>query len=332
MSSLNINNQPALSVTNATLPPEGPKAIPLTLDFTSVSGQPMYVIQVSQFYMKGAGWPGLSAIQGLYLDNRANASPLVVSVSQTNQNITVAAGFQGYYPLLSPNGGTLTFASVGGVVCFAEVYNIPMPAGTWSTTSGSVDAGFQFDPAGNLETNDINLKTLINGGLSLPTTDTILEQVLQTVSGGKALAVDLVAGTAGGGSQVSDLICDKWATSFSVSFMQNAGPAPPAGATSTFFTGMELFIPKGVALTTPAGTDTVVDVVINNGGGTFLFKTVFELTGVALAAGQTVMSYNFASPIKINSLTPAFNLFESQTFTPIVFSADVHLNAWGYFQ
>jgi len=146
------------SIGNSTLPPEGPRAVPYTLDFSLTAG---YTINVSDLLSSGPGKPGLSAIQGFYADNSASTTSLVITASTTQQKISVPASSQGYVPILSPTSGTITVQSAGGVVVYLDIYNVPLPAILWNAA-----ATFSFVSGGTangaLKTADMNIAPLIN--------------------------------------------------------------------------------------------------------------------------------------------------------------------------
>ena len=192
------------AIGNATIPPEGPKCLPLILDFTAMSGAQVYTLDVGQVYSKGPGFPGFSVIQGLYIDNSNSTQALTVIVSGTQQNIKAPAGSQGYYPILSPTFGQLTFKSLGNCVCQVELYNVPLPAGTWDSTSAS--SGGSYDAQGNLKTKDQGLASIYGANAFLPTQDVVLEAAKSAVGQLTAINVNVVEGGGGGPSVPPNLL------------------------------------------------------------------------------------------------------------------------------
>lgn len=110
------------------LPAEGPKGVPLLLDYSgSVTEYDLdMLIPQQQGYM--------SAVQSIFIDLSASgAADLVVTVNGTNQQIHAKAGTQGYYPLPCPNPVKLTFVSTSGTaVVYVMIFNVPMSGLVWT--------------------------------------------------------------------------------------------------------------------------------------------------------------------------------------------------------
>ncbi len=133
----------ATAVGNALIPPEGPAAVPLVLDFSKAGS---FNIDVQQLMQKGNGYPGLSVIQTVYVDNEDNPDPFVINVSATGQNITVGAGVQGYYPIFSPGQGTISFSTGSQAIVSVFLANVPIPPTQWGGSTGGGGGGIPEAP------------------------------------------------------------------------------------------------------------------------------------------------------------------------------------------
>ncbi len=101
------------------IPANGPKCLPLTLDFAA---QTVYEFDYSNMTQRGF----LDMCQTLWCDNSLSAVVLTVYIPGTNQTIKVPAGVQGYFTCLCPNPMIMTFTSTGGVVCQVTLCNFPI--------------------------------------------------------------------------------------------------------------------------------------------------------------------------------------------------------------
>jgi hypothetical protein len=108
------------------MPPEGPKCIPITLDFTI---QDSYTLDLSPL-----NWAAkLSMIQTVFVDSSTSAVDVVVTVPASQQILKIKSGTQGYYPILVPNPIKLLVKCPGGPVDVRlELLNFPIPHGQWT--------------------------------------------------------------------------------------------------------------------------------------------------------------------------------------------------------
>ncbi len=127
---INVGGLPLMAVQNTFLPKEGPKAIPLSLDYTG--GVTEYDMSVSDLYQQGSGFPNISGLQTLYVDNKASTEPFIVFVSGSGQSLTIKAGAQGYFPIISPKNGSINFSGAGAIVRVI-LLNFPCSAAEWAT-------------------------------------------------------------------------------------------------------------------------------------------------------------------------------------------------------
>lgn len=115
------------STQNLLVPPEGPRAIPLLLDF-SLSEAYSLNLQNSQELLR------VSMIQGVFIDNSQSAANVLVSCPITGQVIVVAPGHQAFKTLFCPYPSQINFFSAGGIVLKFQLTNFPIVNDDWSTT------------------------------------------------------------------------------------------------------------------------------------------------------------------------------------------------------
>jgi len=112
---------------NQLIPDEGPKAIPLLLDFSKAASYSLDLTSIQERAF-------ISMIQTIYADLSGATAGLSITVNGTNQNITAKKTTQGYYPVLCPNPPRLTFAnSSGSDVIPVFLINAPISGVTWPT-------------------------------------------------------------------------------------------------------------------------------------------------------------------------------------------------------
>jgi hypothetical protein len=126
----NVSGQNIYAVINATIPPEGPKAIPQTLDFISAN---TVLVDFTLAFSQGR----ITAIQTLWLDNSANDQPVQITVEGTQQIITFPAGAQGTIPIIAANRPKFTCVTNGDVALQSVWLNVPMPQALWFPAQGA---------------------------------------------------------------------------------------------------------------------------------------------------------------------------------------------------
>lgn len=116
-----------LAIDNQFIPKEGPKAIPLFLDFTLADSFILdFVMRQQQGFM--------SMVQTLFIDASGTDKPVVVTIGGTNQIITAKGRTQGYYSALIPNPVKLTVTCIGGPIGLQIfLINVPVPGVVWPT-------------------------------------------------------------------------------------------------------------------------------------------------------------------------------------------------------
>lgn len=133
----------AFPVFNGYAPMQGPKALPITLDFTAV--------QEIRFDLLLEETNGvIQYIQSIWVDNADNLSPLILTFSQTQQRLVIPAGAQGAWPVITPDQTQVRAQTVGGVVCQVILLNVPLAPEQYGpvTVNANVSpAPYQATPA-----------------------------------------------------------------------------------------------------------------------------------------------------------------------------------------
>jgi hypothetical protein len=130
VSNLNLSQLAFYSVQSLQVPPEGPLAIPILLDF-SVANE--YDLNLQNLESRGF----ISGIQGVFIDNSLNAASFTLQFNGTNQSIKVAPNRQGYFAVLCPNPSSLSFKTTGGVIVNVDLLNFPVVTHDWPTVTGA---------------------------------------------------------------------------------------------------------------------------------------------------------------------------------------------------
>jgi hypothetical protein len=112
---------------NGFVPCNGPKSVPIPLDFSS--GGPTFEIDLTDINQQGT----FEAIQTIYLDNSANPFPAIIVCRNTNQSITIPPFAQAYMPLLQPNPPDIQISSLGTAKVFIQLLNFYLPPCVWGT-------------------------------------------------------------------------------------------------------------------------------------------------------------------------------------------------------
>lgn len=104
---------------------EGPKAIPLQMDFNLAAS---YDVDLSNLSDSNR----FTILQGVYVDNSLNASAVSITVNdQIRQTLTFPSASQGYLPILCTMPIKLNFSSAGNVVVKVDLLNFPVAACVW---------------------------------------------------------------------------------------------------------------------------------------------------------------------------------------------------------
>lgn len=122
----------AYSVYNSVMPKEGPRAIPLQLDFAQSA---QYKIDLSLATMEAK----ISVIQSIWIDNTqcSDITTVVVNPSgAVTQTIRAPAYSQGWYPVVASNRPVLTVACPQTVNVAVTLFNVPMPSTVYFPNGG----------------------------------------------------------------------------------------------------------------------------------------------------------------------------------------------------
>lgn len=126
MSLVNQSQLSVMQINNQRVPNEGPKVIPVTLDFTAADA---IAIDLTQFTQSAK----IQMIQTVFLDTSGTDTPLSL-VFSGGAPITIKGRMQGYFPATCPNPPKMVFACPGsGVIMTAYLYNIAIAGAVWPT-------------------------------------------------------------------------------------------------------------------------------------------------------------------------------------------------------
>src|ERR1700674_3225355 len=127
---LDNSNLTARLIPNQTIPDEGPKAIPIRLDF-SVAGGSITSYSIDLLITQERAL--LTMVQTLYIDLSTAVNDLIVTVGGSNQIIQAEAGTQGYYPVLCPNPPKFQIdVAAPGDVDTVFLINVPIAGVVWT--------------------------------------------------------------------------------------------------------------------------------------------------------------------------------------------------------
>jgi hypothetical protein len=174
---LSLNQQVTsyFSVQGLTVPPEGPRAIPLVLDFSATNE---YDLNLQNMVQRNF----VSQIQAIWFDNSNNGSSLTIKIPGL-QNVIVGAGRQGYINVLCPNPPVLSFISGGGILVYVDLLNYPVSNDTW--------------PSGNT-----SFYETYSGGVLEPS---LVANYTKTPQSGALLTATVTGGHAGLGYAIGDM-------------------------------------------------------------------------------------------------------------------------------
>jgi hypothetical protein len=141
---------PGLPITtrNTKLPDEGPRTIPVTVDFSKGQTQS---IDLQQLIVQSK----ISMVQSMYVDNSANNAAVTFVISGTGQTLVVPATSEAYLPILAPSPAVITVSSDSSEAIGVFINNFPVPAAVWNAQ----EEAFQFTN-GRLQVTDVTLDAL----------------------------------------------------------------------------------------------------------------------------------------------------------------------------
>lgn len=116
---------------NQVIPDEGPKEIPLVLDFSASNGDPI-LVDLTLFGQDGR----FSMLQSIFMDLSQSPNDVQVTIDISNQRIVAKTKTQGYYSVLAPNPIKLKFESLqGGLIAVpVALINVPIPGTVWNVS------------------------------------------------------------------------------------------------------------------------------------------------------------------------------------------------------
>lgn len=252
-----------LGAYNAMVPSEGPKIIPIN---AQLGVNASVLLDFSQLQQQGK----ISFIQGVMVDNSANAQPLTI-VSQTmNQKTVIPANAQAILPVFVTNPPIFIVSSAGGVNVPLFFFNIPLPAQVWGGNSA-------FTFVGN----------------SLQVTDPLLEALISNLNGVNGMNVNVVSGGFAGPNNPSNLLM----LSTIGATGSNLSTAAAAGQ-HLYLSGWEITA-SGDSTLLAAGEISMI--LTWNGGGANIAQVIaFFPTAVPTAAPsvQWISAEQLVNPIK----------------------------------
>lgn len=117
------------------VPREGALSVQGKYDFSA--GVQSYVTDLTAIKQLGK----ISCIQSVFIDNSVNTQPVVLSVSGTNQSISVPANFQGVFPVIVSGQAVFTIASAGNGVANIYFCNVQQAAFMWQAIAIPLNVG-----------------------------------------------------------------------------------------------------------------------------------------------------------------------------------------------
>lgn len=165
-------------ISNAMIPKEGPKALPVNLDFSQAAS---YEIDLSNQQASAQ----IAFVQGVYIDNLDNTESVTLTVGISGQRIPVGPGKCQYVPLLVPNPPKFVATSAGSAIVRFHFLNVPLPMGWLDAVA---EGGFNFDGDGNLL-------------VDMPAFDALISDQ----GSGNGLNVNVISGGGGGSGGVAGL-------------------------------------------------------------------------------------------------------------------------------
>jgi len=258
-----------LGVFNAMVPKEGPKCIPLQVNFSQGNSQRVDLTTQQQ---QGK----ISFFQSIFVDNSQNSVAIQIENPTAQCTLIVPPSSQGILPLFLGNPPYLNVTTSTDLIIPIFLFNVPLPAQVWSVAG---EGGFTFD------------------GANLLVSDTALEALIANLGGGNALNVNVVHSVSGGGGGAG---ANNAANILSVS--SGGGGDYDYGTNSgdgnyLYVTGLNILVTGDAAQTGGAGRAFIEIIFASNGEVVWegeCYIPVAALNG----AGQTLVSISFPSPLK----------------------------------
>jgi hypothetical protein len=115
-------------IANDLVPQDGPKGIPILLDFSGAVTEYDLDMTIPQQQNR------ISQVQTVYIDASGSTAGMTVICKGTNQNITVKGHTQGYYPVAVPNEPRFIFlGTASDAIIQIILFNAPIAGVNWVT-------------------------------------------------------------------------------------------------------------------------------------------------------------------------------------------------------
>lgn len=139
----------SLDVYNGRFPAEGPKIIPVSLNFAL---QQSFNVDLTLAQQTAQ----MRSVQAVWYDNSQNATPVTILSQGTQQNLILPGHSQGCLPIFQTVPSKFTVTCTGGAAVLLQFINVPLPACVWPTTAEP-----SFTTLGYLQTSDVALDAII---------------------------------------------------------------------------------------------------------------------------------------------------------------------------
>jgi hypothetical protein len=120
-----------IQLLNGQVPREGPRAVPLQLDFTATT-----TAEVD--FTLGSAQSRISGVQAVWIDNTENSDDLVIVAQVTGQRLVIPANSQGSFPVIGAIPPKFALSTGGGVIIESLWLNVPIPANEWQASVSAV--------------------------------------------------------------------------------------------------------------------------------------------------------------------------------------------------
>lgn len=139
---------------NQTMPKQGPRTVPVTIDWSLGISQKLDLLEVQQRRF-------IDYCQSVFIDNKSSDYWVEIEMGTTGQTVRIPARSQAYLPILLPNPPRLTFNTETGNTgtTILQLLNFPINSMIWNA-----NATFSFDSNGNLLVSDTALLAQLTGG------------------------------------------------------------------------------------------------------------------------------------------------------------------------
>lgn len=242
---------------NGKVPNDGPRTIPVPVDFATAS---VWSLDLSlQTKLKIVGF-----LQTVFVDNKDSDEPLYIRTDTVRQVICIPGRSQAYVPLLMTDSPSLELESASGLRMLLHFMNTPMPLHVWSTLT---------QPA-----------LTVDGNGALVVQMPAFDALVSDLGTGPGLGVNIISGGGGGGGGGLRLPADYRALTGDISSTTNTNII--AGSPRFYVNAIQLTLAPN-AFITPL---QVVTVAVKHGSTNMISRTFYPATGIpAGGAGAPAM-------------------------------------------